>query len=176
MSSPQSGENEHRPASHPVVPIRGAADALPGGTPPKALAHGIRTSLRENATAYGFSVSITAAFGLVSTQHPSKAAVPVLLFALAAAITFIVVEVVVSKFFRHLGSGERTRVVLISGAVDGLAILCAVSAAIGLSRIPGVLAWPATAAGTVLVFLLVGGLDVLIARWVAARAGDGAEK
>ncbi len=173
MPTPQPGEDEHEPTSRHVVPLRGAADALPGGTPPKALAHGIRTSLRENATAYGFSVSITAAFGLVSTQQPSKAALPVLLFAASAALTFIVVEVVVSKFFRHIGSGERTRVVLISGAVDGLSILCAVSAAIGLSRVPGVLAWPATAAGTVLVFLVVGGLDVLIARRLATAVGDG---
>lgn len=135
---------------------------------------GMRTSLRENGSAYGFSVSITAGFGLVSSEHPSSnIAVPVLLFAAAAVATFIVVEALAFRLFQHIGAPDRPSVVVISGAVDGLSVLCAVGAGIGLARIPGLLAWPATASGMVLVFILVGGLDVLIARRMARHAqGD----
>lgn len=163
-------------ADRSAVTPRAAAEALPSASAPKALVGGVRTSLRENATAYGFSVSITGAFGLVSTQHPSKeTALPVLLFAAAAALTFLVVEVGASRVFRDTGPPERARVLFISGAVDGLSVLCAIGAAIGLARIPGIFAWPATSAGTVLVFVVVGGLDVLIARRVARHTGDGSE-
>lgn len=174
MSSPPSRPHGHRPVG-PVTP-RAAANEVVEASAPRALVSGVRTSLRENATAYGFSVSITAAFGLVSTQHPSReTALPVLLFAAAAALTFLVIEVGASRLFADIGHQERTRVVFISGAVDGIAVLCSVGAAVGLATIPGVLAWPATSAGTVLVFLVVGGLDVLIARAVDHRTSDGSE-
>jgi hypothetical protein len=95
----------------------------------QAYGSGVRTTLRHNATAYGFSVAITSAFGLVSSTHAQAGfALQVMLFAAGAG------------------------------------------AAVGLAQIPGTAAWPATAFGTTLVYLLVGGLDVLIARQMAHRA------
>ncbi|HET7327747.1 MAG TPA: hypothetical protein VFJ14_10745 [Nocardioidaceae bacterium] len=126
---------------------------------------GVRSSLRDNATAYGYSVSITAAFALVSNTHGKAGfALHVLMFAAGAAVAFFVVELVASRMFARVAGGELERVVLIGGAVDVLSILAAVGSAVGLARIPGVAAWSLTAAGVTTVFLLVGGLDVLIAR------------
>lgn len=108
----------------------------------EAYGSGVRTTLRNNATAYGFSISVTAAFGLLASSH-QQASFPLqaLLFA--------------------------------GGAVDALSVLASVGAASALSLVPGVAAWPLTAFVATLAYLLVGGMDVLIARRVARTGGPG---
>lgn len=137
----------------------------------EAFGSGMRTTLRNNATAYGFSVSITAAFGLVSTVHP-QSAFPwrVLLFAAGAGAAFVLVEAVAARLFRHAHGGDRESVLLLAGAVDVLSILVAVGAAVGLAHLPGLVAWAGTGFGATLAFLLVGGLDVLVARALDHRS------
>lgn len=139
--------------------------------PGQAIGAGVRTSLRDNATAYGFSVSITAAFGLVSSAHPHAAKpVQIMLFAGGAALAFLLVELVASHRFKRAGSREGDRVILISGAVDVLSIGAAAGSAVLLAKAPGMLAWPLTSFGTTLVYLLMGGVDILVARQVARRS------
>lgn len=114
-----------------------------------AFASGVRSSLRNNASAYGFSVTITVSFALVSATHPrTTTAVPVLLFAAAAATAFFIVEAMASRLFQHVADVEDPgRVTFVSGAVDGFAVLGATGDAIGLSEIPGIAAWPAMPLG-----------------------------
>src|SRR5699024_7911343 len=126
---------------------------------------GVRTSVRNNATAYGFSVTLTSSFGLISTTHTTNdLGLHVLMFAAGAAAAFVLVELLASRLFRQVSGNERERVVVIGGAIDVVSILAAVATAIALVRIPGTAAWPLTGAGVTIVFLLVGGLDVFIAR------------
>lgn len=140
----------------------------------QAYGSAVRTTLRHNATAYGFSVSITAAFGIVSTAHAQVAfPVRVLLFAAGAGAAFILAEALASWLFPRAPGSDRESVLLVEGAVDVLSILAAVGAAIGLSKFPGMVAWPSTAFGATLVYLLVGGLDVLVARQIARRSKSG---
>lgn len=137
----------------------------------QALGSGVRTSLRDNATAYGFSVTITAAFGLVSAAHPAgMRPLPIMLFAAGAALAFFLVELVASHLFKRIGGREGEKVVLISGAVDVLSIGAAAGSAVLLAKTPGMLAWPLTSFGTTLIYLLMGGLDILIARQLARRS------
>lgn len=134
----------------------------------EAYASGVRTTLRNNATAYGFSISVTAVFGLLASSH-QQASFPLqaLLFASGAVAAFLLVEVVASRLFQRRVPSETDSVIMISGAVDALSVLASVGAASALSLVPGIASWPLTAFGATLAYLLVGGMDVLIARRVA---------
>lgn len=162
--SDRSGEHDEAKAT------RDAAAAAEVGTQRAVQAYGsgVRTTLRQNATAYGFSISITAAFGLVTSSH-QQTSFPLqsVLFAGGAVAAFLLVEVVASRLFKRGGQTEAGSVVMISGAVDALSVLAAVGAAVALSQLPGIASWPLTGFGVTLVYLLVGGLDVLIARQAA---------
>lgn len=136
---------------------------------------GVRSTLRHNATAYGFSVSITAAFGVVTSSHQqSSFPLQAVLFAGGAVAAFLLVEAVASRLFQRGSGGEAESVVMISGAVDALSVLAAVGTASALSLLRGIVAWPLVAFGATVAYLLVGGLDVLIARRAAGyRAASG---
>lgn len=129
----------------------------------------VRTALRNNATAYGFSISITAAYGLVNAVAGPAKPIETVSFAVGAAIAFVVVGALFLTRFQEGSLPESGQVATISGGVDLLSVAAAVAAAFGLSHLPGYPAWPLTALGTVSVYLLVGGLDVLIARGAARR-------
>lgn len=128
----------------------------------------VRTALRNNATAYGFSISITAAYGLANAVAGPAKPFETVSFALGAAIAFVIVGAVFLVRFQKGSLPEGGQVATISGGIDLLSVTGAVATAYGLSHLPGYLAWPVTALGTVTVYLLVGGLDVVIA-WRATR-------
>lgn len=129
---------------------------------------GVRTALRNNATAYGFSISITAAYGLVSGEHGQGSALETVSFAFGACAAFVLVGSVFVALFRRGSLSEGGQVLTIGGVIDLVSVVAAVAAAFGLSLVPGYASWPLTGMATVVVYLLVGGLDVVIAR-VAAR-------
>lgn len=117
----------------------------------------MRTTLRNNATAYGFSLSITSAFGLVNWAHGQPNALEVVLFVLGAAVAFVIIGSVLTPRFSLRGSTESETVVLLNGAADLLSVICAVGVAVPLSPLPAMAAWPATGFGTIAVFAMVGG-------------------
>jgi hypothetical protein len=135
-----------------------------------AYGRGVRTALRNNATAYGFSISITAAYGLVVGTQGSAKAIDTVAFALGAAIAFVVVGAASMALFPRAGMQEGEQTAMLSGGIDLLSVVAAVAAAVGFSRLGGFAVWPLTALGTVTVYLLVGGLDVLIACAVMNRS------
>lgn len=137
---------------------------------------GVRTALRTNATAYGFSITITAAYGLASGSHGQASALQTVTFALGAALGFVLVGTVFVSLFRRASLKESGQVLTIGGVVDLLSVTAAVAGAFGLSRIPGFFAWPLTGLGVVVVYLLVGGLDVVLARWLADRTAFGSSQ
>lgn len=136
----------------------------------EAFGRGVRTSLTNNASAYGFSVTITCAFGLVNGTHrPDDYTLPILLFAAGAGVAFVAVEMAASRAFERLSQGRGDRELLLRGAFDLVAVLIAVGVAAAAARVPGTLAWPVTAFTATAAFLLAGGADVLLARRAARR-------
>ena len=136
----------------------------------RAYGSGLRTTLRDNSAAYGYSVSLTATFGITSTQHAQHAgAIQVLLFAAGAAMAFLLVEGVASRMFQRSGRSEQPLTSMVTGALDVLSILAAVGAGIGFAYVPGLAGWAAAAFAATTTYLLVGGLDVLMARYLANR-------
>ena len=141
----------------------------------EAFGRGVRTALRNNATAYGFSISITAAYGLVTGSRGTASALETISFAFGAALAFLLVGLVFVARFPHGRLPESGQVATLTGGVDVLSIIAAVMAAYGLSRLSGFPAWPVTAFGTVLAYLFIGWGDVLLARTIAQQwpAGEG---
>lgn len=136
----------------------------------EAYGSAVRTTMRNNATAYGFSISITAAFSLATSASGGRAdVVPTFLFAVGAVLAFIGTGAVLSQYPHTRGREDSGDVVLVSGAVDLLSVLAAIGAAALLAFVPGTVLWPLTGFGTTAVFLFVGGLDVLIARRMVRR-------
>lgn len=147
-----------------------------GPAPERALevfGRGVRTALRNNATAYGFSISITTAYGLVTGAQGPSGAVDTIAFAVGAAVAFVVIGAVFVAASPAGSLGESGQVATISGGIDLLAVIAAVAAAFGLSRLTSFWAWPLTGVGTVLAYLLVGGLDILVARSAARHTSFG---
>lgn len=134
---------------------------------------GVRTALRNNATAYGFSISITAAYGLASGAHGTTTAIATVSFAVGAVIGFLLIGGIFVTFFQRGSLREGGQVLTIGGAIDILAVAAAIAVAFGLSRVPGFFGWPLTGLGAVTGYLVVGGLDVVIARWLAKHTAFG---
>lgn len=139
-------------------------------------ARGVRTTLRNNATAYGFSISITVACGLVSGTHGPVPELETITFALGAAFAFLLIGVAFLTRPPRGSLPESGQVATISGLIDLLSSIAAVAAAYGLSQAPGFAARPLTGAGTVIAYLLVSGFDILLARTAARHTSLGREQ
>jgi hypothetical protein len=134
---------------------------------------GVRTALRDNATAYGFSISITAAYGLASAVKGPGGAGETVLFALGAAGAFVLVSVSFLGRFHRTPLNEGDQVLTLSGGFDFLSVAVTVAVAYGLARLPEPWAFPVTGLGTVTAYLLVAGLDVVLARVLAKHTSFG---
>lgn len=129
----------------------------------------VRTALGNNSTAYGFSVSITATYGLLNGVHGSASALETLGFALGAAGAFVGVALVLAARFRGRTLNEDEITASIAGLVDLVSLMAAVGVAVGASRVPGSIAWVLCSFLMTLTYLVVGGLDVLLAQRVARK-------
>lgn len=143
---------------------------------PTTYARGVRTALRNNASAYGFSISVTVTYGLLSGPRSSVTAGETISFGVGAALAFVLVGVVFVAATSRGSLPESRQALTFSGGVDLLSVATAIAAGYGLSQIPGFWAWPLAGAGAVICYLLVGGLDVLIARAAARRTRFGQEQ
>lgn len=161
---PQNSSHTNRFRRHEQVEL-GALQAM------HAYGSGVRTSLRHNATAFGFSISMTAAYGIVSVARSGSSSVlQTVLFAVGAAVAFLLVETLASRMFKRTARDESVEVVMVAGAVDVLSIVAAIGVATACAQLPGRVAWVATSFGTTLAYLLLGGVNILIAHRMARRA------
>lgn len=137
----------------------------------EAYGSGLLTALRNNATAYGFSISITASYGMVSVAHPKSLSVlQTALFAAGAALAFAMIGVTATHLVRRMTRPQSERALIMAGTFDLVSIVAAVGIAAACSQIPGAIAWVITAFATSLIYFLVGGLDVLVAHRAARRS------
>lgn len=139
----------------------------------EAYGRGVRTALRNNATAYGFSITITVSYGLLSGAQRVVTAAETVSFAIGAVLAFVLCAVIVVGLVPEGSLPEDVQVITISGGADLLSVVCAVAAAFGISQISGFWAWPLTAGGAVAIYLCIGGIGVLIARVLARRSSFG---
>lgn len=104
---------------------------------------GLATSTVNNSSAFGFSVMITATFGLLNHLHSTPAAGQVALFALGAVFAIAAIEAGVSRGFRRRPHPHPSNVVLLGTAGNLGSVAVALGAAYLAGRLlPTPLAWP----------------------------------
>src|SRR3712207_6641556 len=104
---------------------------------------GVDTATRNNVTAYGYSVSITAAFALLQTSRSDTGVLVIFVVAAGALVAFALIAGVASGFFREELEDQPSNVKSLAGALS----FFSVGLALGIEYVVGILledtaAWP----------------------------------
>lgn len=142
----------------------------------RRLVCGLGESLGGNATAFGYSVTITASFGAVENGRGQPGFGDLLVFGLGAVVAFGGLEGLASRGFRVPLEKGSDDVVLLGTAVAFISILVAIAAARGIADLlSGGWAWFGGAFCASLVFALMEGLEFMFAQWLQERRGQPTE-
>ena len=128
---------------------------------------GIDTAARNNLTARGYSISITAAFALLQTSRSDTGILAIFFFAAGAVLAFAIIATLASGFFLEELEDESSNVTSLAGAFSFLSVGLALVVAyvVGL-LIPGLGAWPASAFLATVVYMASVGLELTVAHWI----------
>ena len=94
---------------------------------------GVDTATRNNVTAYGYSVSITAAFAILQTARTDTGVFEIFIFAAGAVVAFAIIAAVASGFFREELEDQHSNVKSLTGALS----FFSVGLALGVAYIGG---------------------------------------
>lgn len=134
---------------------------------------GVEASLHGNATAFGYSVTITASFGAVQHERGQPTYLDLLVFGVGAVIAFGGLEGIVSHGFRAPLKDEADQVVTLGTALAFLSVALAITSALGVAHVlRGSFAWFAGALIGSLVFALAESLEFMLAAWLQERRGE----
>jgi hypothetical protein len=129
-----------------------------------SLIRGMRTSVRNNSAAYGYSVTITATFGVLSALDAGPGIPNVFLFLAGAALAFTAVELIASKGFSVTDHAQPEEVVLIATTFDVFSIATAVGAACLVGwALEGWAAWFVGSLAATWVYMTAVGLELALA-------------
>lgn len=133
----------------------------------------LRFSLRNNAGAYGFSVMITGSMALLTSQYESPTMLQVFLFFFGAVLSFAGVEAIATRGFRRSLSDEEGTVVVALGASLSLFSIGIALAMVVLCTmvLPATTGWLIAPFAGSMVYLLVTGVEMGIARRIEERRG-----
>lgn len=131
---------------------------------------GLQTSARGNAPAYGYSVTITATFGILSALRGSPGVTEIFLFAAGAVAGFALLEAVVTGGFRHGLEDEPSAVKALGGSISVLSVGGALAGALGIGVLLGSAAWPLGSFAVTVLYLCFFALEISIAEWLRRRA------
>lgn len=129
-----------------------------------SLLRGFDAAVSNNAQAFGFSITVTVTFGVVSAQDPNAPTrLELLGFAMAAVAAFAMLNVVGVLLLEKRAERQSERMLLVATATDFLAVGAAVGAAIGLAAlIGGWAAWVAAPFAAGIVYVLVQSLELAV--------------
>jgi hypothetical protein len=134
---------------------------------------GVRQALQGNATAFGYSVVITASFGAVQLQHGQPGYWDLVLFGLGAVGAFSALEGLLTRGFRVAlpeGAGD---VIALGTALSFASVAVAVTAAHAVASVlSGGIAWFAGAFAASLAFVLAESVEFVVAAWVQEGRGE----
>ncbi len=125
---------------------------------------GVDTATRNNVTAYGYSVSITAAFALLQTFRVDTGVLEIFVFAIGAVIAFALIAGVTSGMFQEELEDQPSNVKALAGALS----FFSVGLALGVAYVVGILiqgtaAWPVSAFLTTIVYVAAVGVELAFA-------------
>jgi hypothetical protein len=128
---------------------------------------GVDTAARNNITAMGYSISITAAFALLQTSRSDTGILAIFFFAAGAVLAFAIIACLASGFFREELEDESSTITSLAGALSFLSVGLALGVAyvVGL-LLHGLAAWPVSAFLATVVYVASVGVELTIAHWI----------
>jgi small-conductance mechanosensitive channel len=125
---------------------------------------GVDTATRNNVTAYGYSVSITAAFAILQTSRTDTGVIEIFIFSAGAVVAFAVIACLASGFFREELEDQPSHVKSLAGALS----FFSVGLALGVAYLVGIViegraAWPVSAFSTTIVYIVAVGVELAVA-------------
>jgi hypothetical protein len=137
---------------------------------------GIGSSLRHNQTAYAYSATITAIFGILAKERGTADVSQCFLFVLGAGAAFLVVNAVVTKGFRERLPREPSEVIALGTAFSFLSM----GAALGITALIGKLvgdwtAWSVAPFASTVAFIAIAGAEMAFAGYAHKAGGVGGE-
>ena len=128
---------------------------------------GIDTAARNNITAMGYSITITAAFALLQISRSDTGILAVFFFAAGAVLAFAIIATLASGFFLEELEDESSNVTSLAGAFSFLSVGLALGVAyvVGL-LMPGLAAWPISAFLATMFYVASVGVELTMAHWI----------
>jgi len=126
---------------------------------------GLRSAARNNASAYGYSVTITATFGILSLVTGTTTVLEIFAFAGGAVLAYALVDAVASGGFRHGPRDEEpSEVTALGSSVSFVAVGMALAIALVEAQLVGSwAAWPLGAFSATVICLLLLALEIGLA-------------
>jgi hypothetical protein len=147
----------------------------PGGKEQESgqVATALHTSVRGNATAFGFSVMITASFGALTSMEGSPSPLQVVVFAFGAVTSVVLVQAAATRGFLSRAEQAAPEVQLLGTALNWLSVGASVGACIGVGELAdGYVAWAVGSFAAAGVYILAESVEMLLAEMVQRRRGD----
>lgn len=125
---------------------------------------GLHASAGNNAAAYGYSVTITASFGILSALRSAPSVPEIFLFAGGAIAAFALVEAVATGGFRHGLEDEPSSVKALGGSISVFSVGGALTGALVVGNLLDTSAWPLGAFVATTFYLCFFALEISIAQ------------
>jgi hypothetical protein len=133
----------------------------------------ISTAMRGNATAFGFSITITGCFGVLQRTVGSPTVGQILMFGVASAATVGAVQALVTRGFRDRPGVAHAEVRMLATAQDFVSVTAGLGTAAGVGAlVASGAAWPLGAAAATFVFLAAESAETLLAERIQKARGD----
>ena len=133
----------------------------------------LATSAMGNSPAFGFSIMITASFGVLATELDRPHVADLFAFGIAAALAVAVIEGLVSRGFRRRVNSTTPEVAMLGTALNVVSVAVGIAAALLVSQLmDGPLGWGLGAFVAATLYVLVESSEILIAEYIQAARGD----
>lgn len=139
----------------------------------RRLLQGLDASVTGNAQAFGFSITVTVTFGVLSARgNPSSA--ELVGFALSGVLAFSLLNLAVARLLSERGSpSDSTRGMLLGTATDALAVGGAVSSALGVrAATHGLLSWLLAPFVAGIIYVLVQSVELAVGQQESEDESD----
>lgn len=140
----------------------------------EAFSRGLQASVRNNYTAFAYSVMITASYGVLTSQESSPKLGYVFLFVAGAMGAFVALELAVSRGLKRTPRGEPIKVVAL-GAVFSFGSVGAGVGAAALSTVllSGLPVWPVAGLAASGAYVVMSGVEIALAELMERTGGGG---
>lgn len=138
---------------------------------------GLHSSAVGNAAAYGYSVTITATFGILSTTRGIPGAPEILAFVVGAVVAVALVEALASGGFRHEIEDEPSTVRALGSSISVTSVGGSLGIVFAAERLLGGFAiWPLGSLLATSSYLFAYALEIAVADRIRRRHSNGASE